>query len=223
VTKDGASDTGNGTSDAGADGGLSTCDGRANEAMAELRQAVDDADKNCSVDTDCTLAPYATDCFAGCAGLTVSSMGQMQVQAAVDTINAGVCADFSNGCELKGLFCPVSPTPLCSQRRCVSDLSCEERTAEASARLDQAVAQADKSCTTNADCTLAEANLNCFAGCAGIAVSVTGAGQVQDAGRAIDAAVCARFVGMSCMLTQPPCTPPPTATCVRGQCMAMLP
>ena len=110
-----ASDAGTQTTDAS----TLTCEARTNAASAQLQQAIDHADKTCSTNADCVTAPSSTDCFAGCSTQAISKTGEAQVQEAVTTINAGVCAGFdAGGCMLIVPPCVPPPMPLCVQGQC---------------------------------------------------------------------------------------------------------
>jgi hypothetical protein len=209
-----------GGADAGDDAGLSTCESKRSRAMDELQRATADADRTCSSDDECVFAPSTSDCFGGCSLDVVSTTGQMQVQAAVDALNSGLCANFSPNCDQMGHSCPAPsvPRPSCNQGRCTGK-SCSDRVNDSSALLVEAIAKADNSCSTDADCVFAPAPSECFAGCRDVAVSKTGQAAVQDA----LTSVCAEAVAApGCSVLTNDCGHRTTPTCKQGHCAPAL-
>jgi hypothetical protein len=100
------------------------------------------------------------------------------------------------------------------------DLLCEERTTAAWAQLDQAIAFADKSCTTSADCRLVDGNASCARGCNAV-VSVAGAADLESWIEEIDATVCGDFAS-ACEGPLNTCTTEDVAVgCVQGTCQVL--
>jgi hypothetical protein len=62
--------------------------------------------------------PLAADCSGGCSGAAVSTKGQAQVQAAVQAIDADLCANFVfDGCSYAMPSCALPPPPTCKQNQ----------------------------------------------------------------------------------------------------------
>jgi hypothetical protein len=97
-----------------------SCGDRQQAAMEALQVATNAADRSCSVDDDCVIAPSSTDCSVGCDGDVVSVAGRKQVQDAIGKINTGeYCADFAaDGCGLPDVDCSAPPKPAYKQGQC---------------------------------------------------------------------------------------------------------
>jgi hypothetical protein len=98
-----------------------------------------------------------------------------------------------------------------------SGASCSAIAARAAQRV-QAIAAAQRGCSTDADCVIVGQGASCFDHCT---TSIARAGQP-----AVDAMVadvgaheCREFAAQGCRVEVPPCAPPPAAaTCRAGQC-----
>jgi hypothetical protein len=231
VDRDGASRT----YDAGAppaDAGALSCEAREQAAAALLEGAVADADVACNEDADCTRVSTNAVCHDRCQEVVVSRAGKAQIDSALDEVDHGVCGDYaSDGCVFIAPPCipPQPGTPACVNARCElapddgGALSCDERLSQAGARLAQAVADADRQCTSSSDCALAREITDCAGGCTADPVSRTGEQQVAAAIDAINAGVCANFEGSGCTRAgQPPCGNP-TVECRANLCQFASP
>ena len=103
-------------------------------------------------------------------------------------------------------------------------LSCADRAASMKARLDPVVANADRSCVTDADCVLAFLGNSCYGdGCDNAAVSATGAAAIKaeltTLNQECDAAFRAGCVGAGTVN----CPSEAPATCVAGACQNFVP
>jgi hypothetical protein len=216
-----------GTGDDGADdagsGGALSCADRGNMAHAQLSRATADADRSCSGDGDCKVAPSDTDCFGSCTFEVVSTKGEMQVQDAITAINTGLCAGYADdGCGFSEPSCKPPPTPVCKQGQCIGMLDaamCAASANLAQTRFDQASASIERTCTQQSDCSYAPlpscANPNCNV----TLVSKASADQVQALVDQINQDVCAPAEAGGCSYepTGPVCFPPATR-CVQGVC-----
>ncbi len=93
---------------------------------------------------------------------------------------------------------------------------CEGAAAAARERV-VAVARANVSCTSDADCTRMDARASCFDACSW-PVNQTGKGAVDRANTIVEAAECKAFNHAGCQLVVPPCAPPQPAVCAEGTC-----
>jgi hypothetical protein len=98
-------------------------------------------------------------------------------------------------------------------------LTCEQQTRLGSDILDSALAMADRTCETAADCMPFWRNASCISSCLGGYFSEEGMQSIADTVEAIDEGVCASFEDDGCMTIAPPCVPPLAAACIGGQCV----
>lgn len=96
--------------------------------------------------------------------------------------------------------------------------TCEQRTSSIAAEVNAAVAQADRSCATDADCTNVALANGCYDACYGIA-SKTGAAAIQGVLAQIDHDICPVLMAGGCQVQTPPCFAPMPPSCVSGQCL----
>ncbi len=101
------------------------------------------------------------------------------------------------------------------------ELMCAERTQAAWWQLDQAIAYADKSCTTSADCRLVNGNTSCARGCNAVA-NATGAAELESWIQEIDTTVCGDFASTCTDTALNECTTNDVAIdCVEGTCQVL--
>jgi hypothetical protein len=133
-------------------------------------------------------------------------------------------------CSTDGDCRSLGPTAVCTAGWCrrpllvtVVDggvLTCADRAANMEALLDPAIASADRSCMTDADCVLAPTGNECFGGgCGGVPVSMAGAAKIKAElgtlqNQDCDAVLRAGCVGPGLIR----CPDGGYATCVAGQC-----
>lgn len=78
-------------------GGALTCSQTADLAAQRVQDAFDAADKTCVADADCVWALTSSGCNGSC-GAFVSVDGEKTLQAAIDGLDAGLCASFDADC-----------------------------------------------------------------------------------------------------------------------------
>lgn len=101
-----------------------------------------------------------------------------------------------------------------------ADPSCQRLSSAASQAVAAAVQQADRSCSSAADCMAISIDSNCHASC-GALVSADGVETVLAEIQEQNATTCVDFVADGCGLIVPPCAPPLPTGCVRGTCMEL--
>jgi hypothetical protein len=93
---------------------------------------------------------------------------------------------------------------------------CQTSAAQAISELD-AVAGANTSCSTDADCVAVALGGSCFDACTRV-VNKTGQGALDRALTPVEAGPCKEFAAAACQKIVPPCAPPGTPTCHEGRC-----
>jgi hypothetical protein len=223
----------------GSDGSLS-CEEQTNTAYKQLNAALDAADDTCTDASDCVRVGLGSVCTDGCVGGFVSDAGMSAFGAALSAVEHGLCAGFrKQGCHYDVSGCPIQPGPvMCLKGHCALDetgggidagsdaggadpASCVERSDMAHLQLDRAIADADRNCSADDDCTVAPSKTDCFENCSFDVVSTKGETEVQDDITAINAGLCAGYAD-GCGFTEPSCKPPPTPACKQGQCIGMF-
>jgi hypothetical protein len=216
--------------------GTLSCDQQNQLAAEQLHAVVDSADDTCTQASDCIAAGIGSVCTDGCGGGFVSKAGLAELEDAVSAVEHGLCADFrKQGCSYTAVGCVPPPEPMCLNGHCrlhtepsdagdassdVTDAgasTCSGRSQTAMMQLQQAIADADKTCTSDDDCVHAPSSTDCFEDCDLGIVSLDGRTQVQTAIDAINAGVCARY-SARCTFAIPMCAQPPKALCNQGQC-----
>jgi hypothetical protein len=98
--------------------------------------------------------------------------------------------------------------------------SCEQRASIIDDQLTQAANAADHACSTNTDCTMVTAPVECPGWvCSGAALSQTGASEVAPGLDAIKDGACQEFKDAGCRLSLADCGSPSPAACVEGRCV----
>jgi 2-phospho-L-lactate guanylyltransferase (CobY/MobA/RfbA family) len=98
-----------------------SCQEREQMAADQLATAIDAADKSCKTDSDCVSVPTVNVCHDACGPVAVSQAGKATIDAAVASVNGGVCNGFmSDGCQFQFVPCTAQPAgPLtCSNGQC---------------------------------------------------------------------------------------------------------
>jgi hypothetical protein len=98
--------------------GSATCAQRQKNAETEVQASLD-ANATCSVDADCAVVEFATECFDACTR-AVNAGGVTAVKRAIDAVNAGDCATYARDCG-GVVHPPCDPRltgPLCTNGRC---------------------------------------------------------------------------------------------------------
>jgi hypothetical protein len=213
----------------GADAGPLSCLDRLNAANGQFEAFVVAADKPankvCSVDSDCqfiTLPPCELQCQGGPA---FSAKAIAALAPDLATLDSEVCGPyFTAGCETGVTSCPFLGTPQCRNGLCANSqdpdaganagtdagqaATCDSLTRRMAAFLQQAQEQADKSCTTDQDCTTVTLDQTCYHGCFSVPVSKGGASTVQSAlGSTEIDSLCSNFTLAGCKSDVPSCAP----------------
>jgi len=97
-------------------------------------------------------------------------------------------------------------------------LTCADRTAGMASRLQTVMNRADRSCTTDADCSVAGADNGCYHSCSTLAVGVAGAAEIGAELAAMDQESCDEFASAGCTSPIPRCVTPGNTTCFQGSC-----
>jgi hypothetical protein len=201
-----------------------SCDERAAEASRRVEEAALAADRSCATDADCTHKLSLSGCHGSCDIFGVSLLGAEALQAAIDELDAGFCATFADQCGLPPRF-PCPPPfpfePSCISGQCTGDPSCAERADEASQRMQDAVAAADRSCAAASDCVAISNTSNCQYGC-GVVLSVDGAAALQATIEELNSTICEAYDSTCPPPIPPPCPFPGDAACIDGQCAHAL-
>ena len=213
-----------------ADGGLS-CGQRAELAARQLAQAAASADTHCEADADCMAVRGDAICIQPCDFAVVSQAGAVEIEAAGETIDKGLCSNYTSDlCAHPTPVCPDAAPPVtCKSGTCVQlgstggPLSCQDLDSTASQQLMAAEEAADRSCTSDADCVQVSPSLSCHDTC-GYAQPASQAGKsaIESVVAAIEANVCAEFA-KACSFVALPCVPdaPRTSACSGGECIGL--
>jgi hypothetical protein len=173
------------------------------------------ASRECSAGATCGASPLMYDCedfsTSGCV-----------IECSIDTD----CKTLGQAAVCTGGLCR-RPTLVTVVDGGV--LTCAERTSQISAAvqatLGPVVASADRTCTTDGDCTEFRMGASCYlGGCGGVDVSMAGAATILAAVKAFDEQNCGAFVEAGCAfaggITNCPAEGFPT--CIAGQCQDSL-
>ena len=97
------------------------CASRASEAHRKVSEAIEASDLTCATDEDCIVAGQETNCWSGCFGAAISTLGKSSVDAAVADINANECANFEHECPGEYLVADFSlpdDYSICVESKC---------------------------------------------------------------------------------------------------------
>lgn len=94
--------------------------------------------------------------------------------------------------------------------------SCTQ-SADAARHKVQVAIDANRACTTDADCTLVPAATSCFDSCTDV-IAIGGEAAVEQSKASAEASECKAFAAAGCKLIAPPCVPPIPPTCRAGRC-----
>jgi hypothetical protein len=184
-------------------------------------------DKTCQRDEDCVFMSTDSSCYASCESVLGSLSGSnARASAAVLLDIAPLCNEFDSlHCETPRLTCPSGyPTVVCNGTCAEVDaLSCDELTARAAVRRTTVVNDASRTCSRDADCALAQADIRCVASCGNFQSVASSA--LEGLRRSIagtEGHYCSTMEARACPgPIALPCEPPlaaPRATCNAGQC-----
>ena len=112
--------------DAVCSGGLCTpgvsCTARADEAFQRMQDAVQSADRNCTMASDCVAISNSSNCQYGC-GVVLSVDGATALQATIDELNNTICAAYDSTCPPPiPPPCPFPGNTTCIDGQCVMAL-----------------------------------------------------------------------------------------------------
>lgn len=221
----------------------STCDELYDSARDRLAAALETASTACEEDADCTTVDDGA-CVASCGQVALSQDGARSVEQLRDSIEGQECAQL----EEQACVLPVACDPIarfangvgCIDGTCAekpadgpnegspgpgpdSVRSCAEIATELD-RLEQALANADRTCSVDEDCVLARANSACSGSCAEESISLAGAAELDDLRGQLETEVCPEFTAAECAPKSAPCGLldrfPNGPGCVAGLCTA---
>jgi hypothetical protein len=190
----------------------------------------DSGDRACTRDSECVSVGWGTGCYYQCGETLLSSLSESATRASVEADTAPICAELESRCERQApSSCPPdAPGPSeCRDGTCqplnVSGLSCNELSNDASAKLRKLLAESDRTCSVDADCTLRNDSVSCFADCGNSSSVATAAlAAVEQGVNGVERNLCGPFSARACPAPIAlPCTPPPRAAspwCNAGSC-----
>lgn len=216
------------------DGGGAQCGDRSALAQRRIQALLGGADKHCSIDSDCTMAPAVT-CAGTCGLPFVSKVGVQNIASGIAAVESDVCDPFhAAGCKDPVTFCPSIGVPKCVNQRCENSLgplpeggtiagpTCDDRLNQISAAVDDAVSKTDQTCKVSSDCVVVGTTLQCRDTCGWVVASNAGAAALGAALANLEPRVCDPFYAAGCTSPPPPpCVPPPpdsAALCAQGKC-----
>jgi hypothetical protein len=126
------------------EGGVLTCEQKSTIAYDTVTQAITNADRSCTTDTDCMLASPDSTCFAGCGYEYVSTRGMAGITAVIEALDQGFCEDFEDGCERIIPPCVPPDAPRCFAGECQSG-------AGGTTVIDGGPAEPEPDCTSDFD------------------------------------------------------------------------
>jgi hypothetical protein len=208
-----------------------SCDALESTLDGTLGDLIAGSDAACAIDTDCVLASSGSGaaCYIGCGISPLSQAGASQAQALGGDLTAPVCAALER-CERAPPPCSGGPTlefALCRDGRCQppdpETLICGDFIDPAAARRTQLRAEADHTCSVDADCRLANVAASCLADCDGAVESVSQAATLVLAAsiREIERVYCEPGLARGCEAPGVDCSlppGPPQAFCDVGTC-----
>jgi hypothetical protein len=141
-------------------GAASTCSERTDAATETIAAAlaVANADLSCKSDDDCMIVSGSSNCTSLCAQGVVTTQGAQIIEAAVNYVNAGVCAGFvAQNCHLLVTPCPSPPSGAACTNGTCNAFPPEKWTTFAISEgrgADAAAFSTPPTCTAGHDCTL---------------------------------------------------------------------
>jgi hypothetical protein len=204
-------------------GSANSCDQRKQLIMSVLDQAASSAARSCVKDSDCLAVPRAVRCYSLCEYAAVSSLGQQTLATAIETIDAAICAPYTqDGCGSLLASCVEIPPVACSAGQCVTtpSLTCAQREAQAGERLSATVAKlSDLSCISDSDCGFASQTTVCRDTCDSVLTNLAGQAAIAATIADINDGLCAKFAADGCNKTVLSCPPNAgKAVCHIGNC-----
>jgi hypothetical protein len=184
----------------------------------------------CTRDSECVSVGWGAGCYYQCGESLLSSSSESATRASVEADTAPICTELASRCERQApSSCPPSlPTVAeCREGTCqvldVGALRCEELSSMASARLITLLAESDRACSVDADCTLRNDSVRCFADCGNVSsVATMALSAVEQSVNSVERDFCEPFSARSCSPPiDVPCDPPPLASvavCNLGRC-----
>jgi hypothetical protein len=196
-----------------------------------LNELFEGGDRACADDADCTLTGWGagTLCYQGCGELAMSVSGAAEASWLAEEMTAPACRGLQS--------CEREPPPtcgggsvyslaVCREGRCEGfdpvAASCEERIGVANARYASLRANADKTCSMDTDCALAQMSAGCIIDCVGLISVAASAVQALEGAiqREVEQPFC-QIVDPGCSFPMADCSVPdglPRAICDAGAC-----
>ena len=207
-----------------------SCEALGNALGPVIAATYAEADHSCSVDEDCAERYWGEACYNRCGSEVLASSAVEATSALAEQRIAGLCSEIdARGCRNDAPPCVGASERVlrCEQGQCVGraleELSCQDLRNYASLRRLEEMRSADRSCTSDDECTVARNGVSCFADC-GVAepISIYAVASVDGAVQYIEQTFCAQVDNADCPPQPvPPCAPggpEPTVACVQGQC-----
>jgi hypothetical protein len=209
-----------------------TCQALESTLSGNLLALVESADASCAVDDDCTFAYWSdiASCYDQCSYQVLSYAGLADAQMRGDRSIPGVCAPLEACDRPPPASCPlVQAVPTCREGRCLAieaeRASCGGPELEDAAALRTRLrAEADRTCSVDADCRLANVVVSCLPDCDfGVeSVSQAAAADLEASLRdQVDLQLCQPYLARGCFPPVVDCSVPPgppEAFCDVGSC-----
>jgi hypothetical protein len=209
-----------------------TCQALESTLSGNLLALVESADASCAVDDDCTFAYWSdiASCYYQCSYQVLSYAGLADAQMRGDRSIPGVCAPLEACDRPPPASCPlVQAVPTCREGRCLAieaeRASCGGPELEDAAALRTRLrAEADRTCSVDADCRLANVVVSCLPDCDfGVeSVSQAAAADLEASLRdQVDLQLCQPYLARGCFPPVVDCSVPPgppEAFCDVGSC-----
>jgi hypothetical protein len=215
------------------DGGRSLCKRTPDLASGRLAGLFQNADHHCSLDSDCHGATGIS-CGNPCGFPYVSMTGWASIESDVAKIETDLCDPFfAAGCQTPVYFGCNLGDPICSNGSCENSggilgngknpdggaATCDELTSQLGRRVEVHAQIADRTCTTDDDCTVAGLDFRCYHACGSGPLSKAGAAALATELTALETEFCPAFEGAGCVSFVPSCVPPPLGLkCVSNLC-----
>lgn len=209
-----------------------SCEALGNALSPVIAATYAEADHSCAVDADCAERYWGEGCYNRCGSEILAASAVEATSALAEQRIAGLCGEIdARGCRNDAPSCPGGPVRVlrCEQGLCVGrelgELSCQDLRSYASLRRLDALRRADRSCSSDDDCTIARNGVRCFADC-GVAepIARTAVESVATAVTYVEDTFCNEVDNAGCPAQLvPPCPPPPesdpVARCVQSECV----
>jgi hypothetical protein len=188
------------------------------ESLNDLWPSID---LTCETHADCTRLWPASDCSPECSDTPIAKSDLARVQGQLDRINEKLCAPIADaGCAPPFFECApyASWLPTCNGGTCQALYGCDKIGDFIDGEV-QAAAEADVSCSADADCTTIVLKASCSRGCASASVSLKGKVQFDKRLHQIETTLCAEYTQSYCSPPDDKCDEQSSAAhCEEGRC-----